>query len=146
VANSLICPFTKHLPCQQPATGGRGWPARPDPAIFKKSLSLCRWRFFYIIFSQGTPVLPAARRKQPRRGGPAGRGPLGTCDGDRGLASEGTCWFPGRGRDCSGGSMGCRESQGGSGPCPCPQGSHCSPSTPSLGTERAGPEGTSNRR
>lgn len=92
-ANSLICPFTKHVTCEQPATGGGGWPARPDPAIFKKSLSLSRWRvFFYIIFSQPTPVPPSVRgRRGSKQGSPPVRA-SGTGD------QEGTCGVLERGQ------------------------------------------------
>lgn len=98
-ANSLICPFTKHVTCEQPATGGGGWPARPDPAIFKKSLSLPRWRFFfYIIFSQPTPVPPSVRG---RRGSKQGSPPVrASGSGDQ----EGTCGVPGRGQGSAGGA------------------------------------------
>lgn len=79
-ANSLICPFTKHVTCEQPATGGGGWPARPDPAIFKKSLSLPRWRFFLYNLQ---PTNTGSSLREGQEGQQAGE-PPGACLGERG--------------------------------------------------------------
>lgn len=73
VANSLICPFTKHISCKQPATGGRGWPALPDLAIFKKSLSLAGWSFFLHNLQQTNTSSSLCKGKE---GQWAGRGQL----------------------------------------------------------------------
>lgn len=77
-ANSLICPFAKHVPRSQPATGGRAPPALPAPAIFKTGLSLYSWRFLHNLQSaepspSSTSLSPAEKREASAAGEQRGK-------------------------------------------------------------------------